>query len=151
MVDRGRAEKAENGATARLRQHYPTIDDLRTRARRRVPRFGFDFVDGGATEEYCIERNTSAFQAIELLPHYCVDGKVTTSTELFGKTYSAPIGVAPMGSAGLMWPGAEKLFAAEAQRQQHPLRAGDARQCLDRGDRRDRAGRVLVSALSLSL
>ena len=78
MVDRGKAEKAENGAAARLRQRYPTIDDLRARARRRVPRFGFDFVDGGATEEYCIARNTSAFQAIELLPHYCVDGKVTT-------------------------------------------------------------------------
>jgi (S)-mandelate dehydrogenase len=120
MVDRGPAEKAADGAAARLRQRYPTIDDLRARARRRVPRFGFDFVDGGATEEHCIARNTSAFQAIELLPHYCIDGKVTTDTELFGRKYAAPIGVAPMGSAGLMWPGAEKLFAAEAQRQRIP-------------------------------
>jgi L-lactate dehydrogenase (cytochrome) len=118
MVDRGPAEKAENGSAsrARLRQRYPTIDDLRRRARRRVPRFGFDFVDGGATEEYCIRRNTDAFQAVELLPHYCVEGKATTAVELFGRRYAAPIGVAPMGSAGLMWPGAEKLFAAEAQR-----------------------------------
>jgi (S)-mandelate dehydrogenase len=120
MVDRGPAEKAESGTAARLRQRYPTIDDLRVRARRRVPRFGFDFVDGGANEEICVERNTSAFQAIELLPHYCIDGKATTDTELFGRKYSAPIGVAPMGSAGLMWPGAEKLFAAEAQRQRIP-------------------------------
>jgi (S)-mandelate dehydrogenase len=120
MVERGRAENASNGARARLRQRYPTIDDLRRRARGRVPRFGFDFVDGGANDEVCIDRNTSAFQAIELLPHYCVDGKVTTDTELFGKQYAAPIGVAPMGSAGLIWPGAEKLFAAEAQRQRIP-------------------------------
>ncbi len=120
MVDRGPAKKAVDGTTARLRQRFPTIDDLRRRARRRVPRFGFDFVDGGATEEYCIERNTSAFQAIELLPRYCIDGKVTTDTELFGRKYAAPIGVAPMGSAGLMWPGAEKMFAAEAQRQRIP-------------------------------
>jgi L-lactate dehydrogenase (cytochrome) len=120
MVERGPAGKATNGTTARLRQRFPTIDDLRRRARRRVPRFGFDFVDGGATEEYCIERNTSAFQAIELLPRYCIDGKVTTGTELFGRKYAAPIGVAPMGSAGLMWPGAEKMFAAEAQRQRIP-------------------------------
>ena len=118
MVDRG--SKSENGATARLRQRYPTIDDLRRKARRRVPRFGFDFVDGGATEEYCIDRNTDAFQAVELLPHYCVDGKVTTDTEVFGRKYAAPIGVAPMGSAGLMWPGAEKLFAAEAQKNKIP-------------------------------
>jgi (S)-mandelate dehydrogenase len=119
MVDRGPAEQAENGSgsrRARLRQRFPTIDDLRRRARRRVPRFGFDFVDGGATEEYCIRRNTDAFQAVELLPRYCVEGKATTEVELFGRRYAAPIGVAPMGSAGLMWPGAEKLFAAEAQR-----------------------------------
>jgi (S)-mandelate dehydrogenase len=120
MVDRGPAEKTTNGAAARLRQRFPTIDDLRRRARRRVPRFGLDFVDGGANEEYCTARNTSAFQAIELLPHYCIDGTVTTGTELFGRTYAAPIGIAPMGSAGLMWPGGEKLFAAEAQRQRIP-------------------------------
>jgi L-lactate dehydrogenase (cytochrome) len=62
MVERGQAEKAENGAAARLRQRYPTVEDLRSRARRRVPRFGFDFVDGGANEEYCVDRNTAAFQ-----------------------------------------------------------------------------------------
>jgi L-lactate dehydrogenase (cytochrome) len=118
MVERG--PTAENNKAARLRQRFPTIEDLRRRARRRVPRFGFDFVDGGATEEYCIRRNTDAFQAIELLPRYCIEGKATTDTELFGRKYAAPIGVAPMGSAGLMWPGAEKLFAAEAQRQRIP-------------------------------
>ena len=118
MVERG--AKSGNGTTARLRQLYPTIDDLRRKARRRVPRFGFDFVDGGATEEYCIGRNTDAFQAVEMLPHYCVEGKATIDTEIFGRRYNAPIGVAPMGSAGLMWPGAEKMFAAEAQKNKIP-------------------------------
>jgi L-lactate dehydrogenase (cytochrome) len=123
MVDRGPADKAQSADAARranLRQKYPTVDDLRRLARRRVPRFGFDFVDGGANEEYCVKRNIDAFQKVELLPHYCVEGKATTDTELFGKRYNAPIGVAPMGSAGLMWPGAEKLFAAEAQRNNIP-------------------------------
>src|SRR5690349_14152654 len=101
MVERGPAAKNGDAGAARLRQRYPTIDDLRTKARRRVPRFGFDFVDGGATEEYCIHRNTDAFQAIELLPRYCIEGKADTKVELFGRTYAAPIGVAPMGSAGL--------------------------------------------------
>src|SRR6266571_8519488 len=116
MVDRGPAETVEGAGKARLRQLYPTIGDLRRRARRRVPRFGFDFVDGGATEEHCIRRNTDAFQEVHLLPHYCVEDKVSTETELFEKRYAAPIGVAPMGSARLMWPGAEKIFAAEAQK-----------------------------------
>ena len=85
-----------------------------------MPRFGFDFVDGGATEEYCIKRNIDAFQAIELMPRYCIEGKANTEVTLFGRKYAAPIGVAPMGSAGLMWPGAEKMFAAEAQKQNIP-------------------------------
>ena len=101
---------------SRLRQLYPIVEDLRRRARRRVPRFGFDFVDGGANEEHCVRRNVEAFQEIELLPRYCIEGKATTDVQLFGRRYAAPIGVAPMGSAGLMWPGAEKLLAAEAQR-----------------------------------
>src|SRR5262245_13397685 len=120
MVERGPKLMNKNGATTRLRQRYPTIDDLRSKAMRRMPRFGFDFVDGGATEEYCLKRNTDAFQAIELLPRYCIEGKANTQVELYGRKYAAPIGVAPMGSAGLMWPGAEKMFAAEAQKQNIP-------------------------------
>src|SRR5437868_1419673 len=94
MVDRGPAEKSKGGdpSRARLRQKFPTIEDLRRKARKRVPRFGFDFVDGGATEEHCIRRNTDAFQEVHLLPHYCVEDKVSTETELFGKRYGAPIG-----------------------------------------------------------
>ena len=59
----------------------------------------------------------AAFRAVELLPRYCVAGKgVSTELELFGRRYAAPIGVAPMGSPGLMWPGVEKCLAREAQR-----------------------------------
>ncbi len=76
---------------------------------------------------------------------------ISTEVELFGRNYAAPIGVAPMGSAGLMWPGAEKLFAARGAAPEHPLCAGDPGQRLDRGDRGDRAGRVLVPALPLSV
>jgi L-lactate dehydrogenase (cytochrome) len=113
--------ESRKALSAWLRQRYPTIDDLRRRARWRVPRFGFDFVDGGANDEVCIERNIAAFRAVELLPRYCVDGKgVSTAVELFGRSYAAPIGIAPMGSPGLMWPGAEKHLAREAQRKRIP-------------------------------
>jgi (S)-mandelate dehydrogenase len=110
---------------ARLRQRFPTVEDLRRRARWRVPRFAFDFVDGGANDEICSRRNIEAFRAVELLPRYCVDNKgLSTEVELFGRRYAAPIGVAPMGSPGLMWPGAEKCLAAEAQRQNIPFILG---------------------------
>src|SRR5438477_10758389 len=110
-AERAAAESFSEQRLASLRQAYPTIEDLRRRARRRVPRFGFDFVDGGANDEVCSARNIAAFRAVELLPRYCVEGKISTEVELFGRRYAAPIGVAPMGSPGLMWPGIEQCLA----------------------------------------
>jgi L-lactate dehydrogenase (cytochrome) len=131
---------------ARLRRRFPTVDDLRRRARWRVPRFAFDFVDGGANDETCVERNIAAFRAVELLPRYCIDTKgASTEVELFGARYAAPIGIAPMGSPGLMWPGAEEYLAHAAQRARIPLVLATP----DRAHRRDCAGRVLVPALPL--
>jgi L-lactate dehydrogenase (cytochrome) len=99
-----------------LRRKFPTVDDLRARARRRVPRFGFDFVDGAAGNETGKERNRSALDAVELVPRYCLDiEKVATETELFGRRYTAPVGVAPMGMASLAWPGLEDHIARAAQ------------------------------------
>ena len=112
---------AANAKAARLRRRFPTIDDLRARARWRVPRFAFDFVDGGANDETCVARNVAAFRAVELLPRYCIDTKgASTEVELFGARYAAPIGIAPMGSPGLMWPGAEEYLAHAAQRARIP-------------------------------
>ena len=112
---------ADAARTARLKRRFPTIDDVRRRARWRVPRFAFDFVDGGANDEVCIGRNVAAFRAVELMPHYCVDTKgLSTEVELFGARYTAPIGIAPMGSPGLMWPGAEEYLAVAAQRARIP-------------------------------
>ncbi len=113
---------AEQAARAeKLRRRFPTIADLRLRARRRVPRFAFDFVDGGANDEECARRNAAALSAVELLPRYCIDAEnLSTEVELFGRRYAAPFGVAPMGAGGLMWPGAEEYLAREAQRRNIP-------------------------------
>ena len=111
-----------DAAAARLRRRFPTIADLRAHARSRVPRFAFDFVDGGANDETCVARNANAFRAVELLPRYCVDAKgVSTEVELFGVRYAAPIGISPMGSPGLMWPGADEYLAGAAQAARIPF------------------------------
>jgi L-lactate dehydrogenase (cytochrome) len=94
---------------------------LRRRARWRVPRFAFDFVDGAANDEVCRRRNREALDSIEMLPRYCVEtGGISTEVELFGRRYAAPFGISPMGSGGLMWPGAEQMLAREAQRRKIP-------------------------------
>ncbi len=120
-VTRPRTAAPADASAERLRRQFPTIDDLRRRARWRVPRFAFDFVDGGANDEVCIQRNTAAFAAVEILPRYCVDTKgLSIEVELFGRSYAAPIGIAPMGSPGLMWPGAEVYLAQAAQQARIP-------------------------------
>ena len=115
------AQDDATGGAGALRRRFPTIESLRQRAKRRVPNFAFDFVDGGANDEECARRNERALAAVELLPRYCIDtDNISTDVELFGRQYAAPFGVAPMGSAGMMWPGAEIFLAREAQRRRVP-------------------------------
>lgn len=94
---------------------YPTVDDLRDLARRRIPRFAFEYLDGGCNEEVNLHRNTSDVREIELIPQYLTKHEQSDlRTELFGHTYAAPFGVAPMGLQGLMWPNAAEFLARAA-------------------------------------
>ncbi|HVY57796.1 MAG TPA: alpha-hydroxy acid oxidase [Xanthobacteraceae bacterium] len=100
-----------------LHRRFPTFADLRRHARRRLPRFGFEYLDGGAGTDGGIARNAAALDAIELVPRYGVEaGRVPIEVELFGRRYAAPIGVAPMGGTGVVWPGAEFHLAGACQR-----------------------------------
>ena len=111
---------AMSARAEKLRRRFPTIADLRLRARRRVPRFAFDHVDGGAGSEETMARNAQALSAVELLPRFCIDTtNPSTEVQLFGRSYAAPIGVSPM-AGGLMWPGTDIYLAREAQRRNIP-------------------------------
>jgi len=110
---------------ARLRSRFPTVPDLERRAAWRIPRFAFDFIQGGAGDESGLSRNRAALNSIEIVPRYGVDAtRVDTSTELFGHRYAAPIGISPIGFDGIMWPGATRLFAEAAQRRNIPFLVG---------------------------
>ena len=129
---------------------YPTIYDLRRGAQRRLPHFAFEYGDGGAGDDTGIKHNWAALDAVEMVPRYGVMPELPpVKVELFGRKYTAPLGVAPMGSPIVVWPGADKLFAKAAQRAGVPYTLGVRRRRHHRGDREDRARRVLVPALSL--
>jgi len=49
---------------------YPGIDDLRNRAQKKMPRFAFEYLDGGCNEDVNLNRNRSDVQAVELMPQY---------------------------------------------------------------------------------
>lgn len=100
----------------------PSIGHLRERARRRMPRFAFEYLTGGCFNEINLERNTREIREVQLKPWYIRDfAGSDLSTELFGKTYSAPFGVAPIGLQGLIWPRATEILAASAHRHNIPF------------------------------
>ncbi len=120
------AGKNTNPRYAELYRHYPTIDYLRRRARRRLPHFAFEYSDGGSGKEDAgIRRNWAALDAVELVPRYGVMPSLPPcEVELFGRRYAAPIGVAPMGGPAIVWPGADIYLARAAQRARIPYTLG---------------------------
>nr|HIL74092.1 alpha-hydroxy-acid oxidizing protein [Rhodospirillales bacterium] len=100
---------------------YFTLDELRSRAKTRIPKLAFDYLDGGAGNEANIHRNRSGFGNITLQPEYLRN--VTERNQkitLFGHTYDAPIGISPIGLANLIWPNADKTLATMAKKRNIP-------------------------------
>ena len=95
---------------------YPGITDLKKRAKRKIPNFAYDYVDGGIDDEHGKARNRQAWHDVNLTPRYLVDvSQADLKTEIFGKTYDIPFGVPPVGLGNMMWPGAELALASAAQ------------------------------------
>jgi L-lactate dehydrogenase (cytochrome) len=94
---------------------YPSISDLRQKAKSKMPKFAFEYLDGGCNDDFNLHKNTSEIRAVELLPEYLKKKvHVSLKTKLFGTQYDAPFGVAPIGLQGLMWPKAPEILAQAA-------------------------------------
>jgi isopentenyl diphosphate isomerase/L-lactate dehydrogenase-like FMN-dependent dehydrogenase len=107
---------------ASLLARAASVADLKKLARRRVPRFAFDYLEGGCNQETAIARNRSALDAIVMEPRYLEDcAPPDLSTSLFGRRYAAPFGVAPVGLGGLIWPRVAEYLAAAAARADIPF------------------------------
>jgi L-lactate dehydrogenase (cytochrome) len=101
--------------TLKFDSRYPSVDDLRIRAKSRIPRFAFEYLDGGCNEDVNIKRNTSDIRDIELIPQYLTEHRGSEmKTDLFGHVYDAPFGIAPVGLQGLMWPKSPEILAKAA-------------------------------------
>ena len=105
-----------------INSKYPSIDDLRKKAKKKMPKFAFEYLDGGCNEDINLDKNRSDIQKIELMPQYfSAFEKSDMETELFGHTYSAPFGIAPVGLQGLMWPNAPEILAKAAFKHNIPF------------------------------
>jgi L-lactate dehydrogenase (cytochrome) len=92
-----------------------SIEDLRRRARCRLPRALFDFIDGGAQDEVTLRRNRDDFQRITLVPRVLTDvSQRDQSVSVLGQTYATPLILAPTGLPGILWPNGARLAARAA-------------------------------------
>ena len=94
---------------------YPSVPDLRARAKRKIPKFAFEYLDGGCNDDVNLKKNTDRIRAVELKPKYLVDyTPPSLKTKLFGHAYDAPFGISPVGLQGLMWPKSPEILARAA-------------------------------------
>lgn len=115
---------SRQGALANRSYAAPIYDDLEALARRRVPRFAFDFVQGGTGSDLGVLRNRAALDAIDIVPHFGILPEVSTEVRLFDVDYAMPVGIAPVGMDALIWPGATQALAAAAAEARIPYCVG---------------------------
>ena len=79
-----------------------SITDYRELARRRLPRFLFDYIDGGSYAETTLGRNVSDLRDVALRQRVLRDvSDIDLSTTLFGQKQSLPVALGPVGLAGM--------------------------------------------------
>lgn len=78
------------------------IADFREAARRRLPHFLFEYLDGGSYAEETLRRNVSDLAGIALRQRVLADvADIDLSAELFGQKLAMPVALAPIGLAGM--------------------------------------------------
>ena len=79
-----------------------SISDFRELARRRLPHIFFEYIDGGSYAEVTLKRNVADMEAIALRQRVMRDmTKLDMSVEVLGQTLKMPVGLAPVGMAGM--------------------------------------------------
>lgn len=104
-----------------LHQKYPGLSDLRIAAKKRLPKFVWEYLDSGTGQEATKKRNRTALDQIGFLPsilHGPLDIDLTTT--FLGHTCALPFGFSPIGMSGLIWPDAEAHLARCAARHNIP-------------------------------
>ncbi len=98
-------------------QKAVNIEDLRKLARRRLPKFIFDYVDGGAEDEVTLRANRESFERLRFKPRTLMGrSKRDPSTKILGQPSALPVIIAPVGLLGFVWRHGDLEMARAASR-----------------------------------
>ena len=104
-----------------MQNKYPRVIDLINKATKRIPFFISEYLFSGTGNDKVAVANNNIFEDVFLIPKY-LKGAVEVETEqtILGSKYGAPFGVAPIGSGGSIWPGAEIALAKMCAKKKIP-------------------------------
>ena len=98
------------------------LDDFESAARQHLPAPVFAYVSGGVERDQTLRANALAFERLEFVTRVLVDtSKRSTRTALFGREWSAPFGIAPMGICALSAYRGDLVLAQAAARENVPM------------------------------
>lgn len=101
---------------------FADFNDFREAARRRLPHYIFEYLDGGIGRDVNRDRNYSAMDRVLITPRVNErEAPADTSVELFGESWSFPFGVAPVGVAGSFHQDAARVLAVRAAKLNLPF------------------------------
>jgi L-lactate dehydrogenase (cytochrome) len=93
------------------------VEDLRTLARRKIPKALFDYVDRGSYDELTYGANRSDLKAIRFRQRVLIDAdNRSLATTMLGETVSMPVAIAPTGLTGLLHGNGEMVAARAAEK-----------------------------------
>lgn len=108
--------------SSRKYKNVHTIERMRARCKRSIPKIAFEYLESGTEKEHTLVTNKSQFESIEFVPRFCLGERVANlKTTFLNHEFSSPIGIAPVGLTGLVWPNAEKYFLKIADKNDSPF------------------------------
>ncbi len=100
---------------------YPMLSDLKKKSQRRIPGFAYEYMIGGCLDEVGLADNAADLKRVKLKQRFLRETVTPDiSAELCGIKYDAPIGIAPIGLQGLIWPNAPIILSQAAAKYNVP-------------------------------
>jgi L-lactate dehydrogenase (cytochrome) len=94
----------------------PSIEDLRRRARRNVPKMFFDYADAGSYNQETLRANRSDFEKLKLRQRVLMNvDQRSTATTILGEPVPMPLALGPIGLGGMMYGDGEIMACRAAQ------------------------------------
>lgn len=116
------AEREEKATHPGLAARFLNLDDFQRAARHRLPRQIYGYYAGAAETGQSFRDNRESFEELALVPRVLANvSRRSAHTTLFGRDYSLPIGISPMGLSGLSTFEGDLVLARAARSENIPM------------------------------